>query len=485
MKLTERQKFDLEMTRQLVLGEIPARNARKYPDRDAVVFDGHKMTWCELDERSNRLGNALLNRGIKRGDKIAVFMRNRREIVEIYFAAAKIGAVNVPVNIRLAPREIAHVLKNSESRAVIFEDFYRETVLKIKNELPGIDTFILVEGHADTDMDAYEAALSAADPSRPLVWIDDNDPAFILYTSGTTGLPKGAVMSHKNFTVQSLSVLLELFQGVSRNSTPFPEVLKILLTAPLFHVAAISNLIRFTMLGSTVHVHEFEPRKVLETVQREGIMAMFGVPTMWRMLLDFPDFKQYDVSSLRYTSYGAAPMLPGLMEDLQAAFPNAALAEYFGQTEMAPNVVTMKHQHALRKKGSVGLPLFNVDFRIVDDGMNDVPTGQVGEAVYRGPNMFKGYYKNEAADDEAFFGGWFHSGDLVRCDEEGFVYVVDRKKDMIVSGGENIYSAEIEELLMSHPKIAEAAAVGVPDPKWGRSGQSVRRPQGGPRDDSR
>lgn len=309
----------------------------------------------------------------------------------------------------------------------------------------------------------------AGDSSRPLVWVEDDDPAFILYTSGTTGHPKGAVMTHKNYTVQSLSVLVELFLGVSRNNVPLPPVFKILLTAPLFHVAALSNLVRFSLLGSTIHVHEFEPRKVLETVQREGIMAMFGVPTMWRMLIDYPDFKKYDVSSLRYTSYGAAPVLPGLQEQLLESFPNASLVEYFGQTEMAPNVATMKFQDALRKKGAVGYPVFNVDFRVVDDNMNDVPAGQVGEAVYRGPNMFKGYYKNSEADEEAFEGGWFHSGDLVRRDEEGFVYVVDRKKDMIISGGENIYSAEIEELLMSHPKIAEAAAIGVPDPKWGES----------------
>lgn len=214
-------------------------------------------------------------------------------------------------------------------------------------------------------------------------------------------------------------------------------------------------------------VINFSPLEFLKTVEKEKITFAFLVPAMWRLVLDHPDLKKYDVSSLRVAAYAADITPNSLKERILEAFPNAGLSEAFGQTEMSATTVTMKHQDAMRKEGSVGLPMRSVDIRVVDDSMNDVPRGQVGEIVYRGPGMMKGYYKNPEATREAFSGGWFHSGDLVRQDEEGFVFIVDRKKDMIKSGGENIYSAEVEAVLQSHPAIKEVAVVGIPDPKWG------------------
>lgn len=469
MALTERERFNLEMARQLVLGEIPCRNARKYPEREALVIGDQRITWRQLDQNSNRLGNALMSRGIKRGDKVAVLMRNRHEIIETYFSVAKIGGVSVPINFRLAPREISHMISNSDSKILICESFFRETVERIKPELSSVEKFIVLDGDGIEGCERYADLLAEGDSVRPIVWNDDDDPAFILYTSGTTGLPKGAVMTHKNFVIAALTVGMTIYQSATRNNLPPPQFLTSLMTAPLFHVAAIANILRYAYLGHTVIVHEFETLKVLKTIETEKVTYYFGVPTMWKMLIDHPDFKKYDVSSIRYAYYGAAPMLPGLRERILENFPNAALGETFGQTEMSPVVAAIKHQDAMRKNGSVGEMFFNVDFRIVDDDMNDVPVGEIGEAVYRGGSMFQGYYKNPTADEESFRGGWFHSGDLVRQDEEGFLYVVDRKKDMIISGGENIYSAEIEELLMTHPKIAEAAVIGVPDPKWGEA----------------
>ena len=469
MALTERERFNLEMARQLVLGEIPCRNARKYPERIALVFGEQRIAWGQLDQNTNRLGNALMSRGVKRGDKVAVLMRNRYEIIETYFSVAKIGGVSVPLNFRLAPREISHMIINSDSQILVYESYFQDVVDKIKPDLPHVEKFIVLDGEGSKECERYADLLAEGDSARPMVWNDDDDPSFILYTSGTTGLPKGAVMTHKNFIVAALTVGMTIYQSATRNNLAPPQFLTSLMTAPLFHVAAISNILRYAYLGHTVIVHEFETLKVLKTIETEKVTYYFGVPTMWKMLMDHPDFSKYDVSSIRYAYYGAAPMLPGLRERILENFPNAALGETFGQTEMSPVVAAIKQQDAMRKNGSVGEIFFNVDFRVVDDDMNDVPAGQIGEAVYRGGSMFQGYYKNSAADEEAFRGGWFHSGDLVRQDEEGFLYVVDRKKDMIISGGENIYSAEIEELLMTHPKITEAAVIGVPDPKWGEA----------------
>jgi acyl-CoA synthetase (AMP-forming)/AMP-acid ligase II len=216
-------------------------------------------------------------------------------------------------------------------------------------------------------------------------------------------------------------------------------------------------------------IADFDPVALLKALEAERVTFLFLIPAMWLLVMNHPDFKKYDVSSLRTAAYGADVTPNALKERILECFPNAGLYEAFGQTEMAATTVSMKHQDALRKEGSVGLPLSNVEVRVVDDQMNDVPVGEVGEIVYRGPNMFKCYYKNPVATEEAFCGGWFHSGDMVRQDEEGFIYVKDRKKDMLISGGENIYPAEVEEVLFTHPKILEAAVIGVPDAKWGES----------------
>jgi fatty-acyl-CoA synthase len=238
---------------------------------------------------------------------------------------------------------------------------------------------------------------------------------------------------------------------------------------PFFHIAGILSVVKNMVTLTPMVIEDFDPVRLLKAIEAEGVTYLFLVPAMWLLVLNHPDFKKYDVSSLRTAAYGADITPNALKERILESFPNAGLYEAFGQTEMTATTVFMKHQDALRKEGSVGLPFFNVEVRVVDDRMEDVAVNEVGEIVYRGPGMFKGYYKNPEETKKAFEGGWFHSGDLVRRDEEGFVYVVDRKKDMIISGGENIYSAEIEAMLLTHPKIREAAVIGVPDPKWGEA----------------
>jgi fatty-acyl-CoA synthase len=462
--------FDAAMSRQLLVGEIVARNARKFPDREILIFGERRITCRELEERVNRLANAMLSQGIRKDDKVGILTLNCAEEVEIFFAAAKIGAVNVPINHRLSPREIAYILNNAEAKILFVGSGFVNVLDKMRGDFPLIKEIVGIgqkEGEAYPD---YEKVLASGSPIRPEVWLQDEDDAFIVYTSGTTGRAKGAVLTHKNIIAHSMTLDIEALDSLPRRpDLPRPTQKRWLSIVPLFHVAGVTGTIKNILTTTLTVVRDFDPVGLLSTIQKEGITGMFLAPAMWLMVISHPDFKKYDVSSLRVASYGAAPMPNALKERVLEAFPNAGLSENFGQTEMSPTVVYMKNQDALRKEGSVGYPLFNVEVRIVDHNMNDVPVGAIGEAVYRGPSLFKGYYKNPEANKEAFEGGWFHSGDLVRRDEEGFIYVVDRKKDMIISGGENIYSAEVEAVLYNHPSIQEAAVIGIPDPKWGEA----------------
>ena len=468
--MTDYMGFDAAMSRQLLLGEIVARNARKFPDNEILVFGENRITCGQLDERVNRLANAMLSLGVGKGDKVGTLLANCIEQVEIFFAAAKIGAVNVPLNIRLSSTEIAYILSNSDTKILFAGTGFLDMVEKIQGDLPLIQEIVAVNPKSGTPHRNYEDVLAAGGPIRPEVCLNDEDDAFIIYTSGTTGKAKGAVLSHQNLTVQAMTLNYENALSIPRNpGLPPPSQKKSLSIVPLFHVAGITSTIKTMLAMIPVVVKDYDPVVLLSTIEKERITEIFLVPAMWQMIINHPDFKKYDVTSLRIASYGTAPTPNPLKVRILEAFPNAELSESFGQTEMSPTTTKMRHQDALRKEGSTGLPVFNTEVRVVDDDMNDVPVGAVGEAVYRGPCMFKGYYKNPEANKEAFQGGWFHSGDLVRRDEDGFLYVVDRKKDMIISGGENIYSAEVEEVLYAHPGILETAVVGIPDPKWGET----------------
>ena len=280
----------------------------------------------------------------------------------------------------------------------------------------------------------------------------------ILYTSGTTGKPKGAVLTHKNLCQNGMNMLWEA--GIGLN-------FKQLIVAPLFHIAAMSTLINNCYVEGTSIIHrEFHPVAVLETISKEKINAIFLVPAMWNFLFQVPHLTSFDLRSVQIGITGGAITPVEIKKRIMEHFPNAGLYDAFGQTEMSPVTTCLHPEDTLRKPESVGRPVINVEVRVVDDKMNDVP---VGEIVYRGPTTMKEYYKNPEATEEAFNGGWFHSGDLVKMDEEGFIYIVDRKKDMIISGGENIYPAEIEEVLYTHPDILECAVIGVPDLDWGEN----------------
>ena len=469
--MKEKADFDIEarLSQQLLIGEILARNAFKFPDLEAFVLGGNRLSYNALDMRVNRLANALLAQGIAQGEKIGILMRNRQELLEIFFAAAKIGAVNVPINIRLSPSEIAYIVENSDTKILFMEEAFVPAIEKILDQLDHVEAIFLVGGSDHPACKSYDRFVADVGSDQPRIYVADEDEAFIIYTAGTTGKPKGALLTHKNMVCNALEVAHAMSLSQPRSLNLPPANPKSLVVAPLFHVAGIMNILRTMLQLTTVVLKDFDPVQILQTLESEQITYLFLVPAMWRILLDHPEFEKYDKRTLRSAGYGADIMPNSLKERILEAFPNASLFEAFGQTEMSATAIFMPHQDALRKEGSVGLPLRMASIRVVDDEMNDVATGQVGEIVYRGPTLFKGYYNHPEETDKAFEGGWFHSGDLVKQDEEGFVYIIDRKKDMILSGGENVYSAEVEEVLQECPKIKEAVIVGVPDPKWGQA----------------
>ena len=461
----------LDLSRQLVLGEVLARWARKTPDTEAFVFKDKRYTYSQFNDRVNRLANGLMGLGIEKGDRVAVLFMNCMEILECYFALAKIGAVVVPNNFRFTGRELQYQVDQSDSKALIFSEMFQEVVGSIRPELPKVKHYICVSEKGVEGTIDYERLVQQGSPEEPLVAVEDDDPAFIMYTAGTTGRPKGAVLTHKNQIMLAVNGSIELGLG---------QLGKQLLVFPVFHEAATGFVIIGVFRGATSVILDIPaPENIMTAIQEEKIRSVGLVPALWNWIVNHPNFKDYDLSSLELGTTGAAPMPLELKNKIFEAFPNMRLSEAFGQTETSATGAMAKHEDFLAKEGTVGRPPINLEARVVDDDDNDVPIGEVGEIVYRGPTVMKEYYKMPEATVEAFKGGWFHSGDLVRQDEEGYIYVVDRKKDMIISGGENIYPAEVEEVLYMHPKVLEATVIGVPDPTWGESVKAIVVPKQG------
>ena len=449
----------LRLSKQNLLGELVKRAAHKTPDKEAFIFGDARMTYQQLDDRASHVAGWLQSQGINHDDKVGFVLKNGLPFVEIFFGVALSGGVGVPINFRLAADEMAYIIHHSDSKIVFIDYDYVEMIQSIRERIPQVEKVVVIGGHRSSDMITYDSIFESKPVYVPCEQLSDEDAAMIVYTSGTTGKPKGAVLTHKNLYQNGLNMIWEFSMD-----TRFKQ----LIVAPMFHVAALSTLVNSSLVNGTSVIHrDFDPVAILETIDRERINAIFLVPAMWNFLLQVPNLQDYDLTSMEKCMTGASICPLELKKKIMNHFKNGKIYDIFGQTEMSPCTTCLHPEDSLRKTTSVGKPIINVEVRVVDDEMNDVPVGEVGEIVYRGPNLMKEYYKNPEATKEAFEGGWFHSGDLVRVDEEGFIYVVDRKKDMIISGGENIYPAEVEEVLYSHSDILETAVIGVPDQVWG------------------
>jgi len=438
-----------------------ARHALMQPDATALRHLGRTTTWAELDRRVAALAGGLRRRGVRFGDRVLILMLNRTEFVESFLAANELGAIAVPVNFRMTPREIGFLVTDCDARVMIAESVLAKVATAVRDLEPKLETVIVAGGATDDGVLGYDDVLAEdGDPAAP-VDIPDDSPALIMYTSGTTGRPKGAVLTHANLAGQAMTFLFTNGADIN-NDVGFIGV-------PLFHIAGIGNMIIGLLLGLPTVVYplgDFDPGALLDVLEAEKVTGIFLVPAQWQAVCAEQQANPRALR-LRVLSWGAAPASDTLLRAMSATFPGTQILAAFGQTEMSPVTCMLLGDDALRKLGSVGKVIPTVSARVVDDEMNDVPVGQVGEIVYRAPTLMDGYWNNPQATAEAFTGGWFHSGDLVRQDDEGYIWVVDRKKDMIISGGENIYCAEVENVLASHPAIVEVAVIGRSDQKWG------------------
>lgn len=437
------------------------RHAMMQPDAPALRFVGNTMTWADLRRRVAALAGALSGRGVGFGDRVMILMLNRTEFVESVLAANMIGAIAVPLNFRLTPTEIAVLVEDCVAHVMLTEAALAPVAIGVRNIQPLLSVIVVAGGSSQDSVFGYEDLLNEAGDVHEPVDIPNDSPALIMYTSGTTGRPKGAVLTHANLTGQAMTALYT--SGANINSdVGFVGV-------PLFHIAGIGNMLTGLLLGLPTVIYPlgaFDPGQLLDVLEAEKVTGIFLVPAQWQAVCTEQQARPRDLR-LRVLSWGAAPAPDALLRQMSATFPETQILAAFGQTEMSPVTCMLLGEDAIAKRGSVGRVIPTIAARVVDQNMNDVPVGEVGEIVYRAPTLMSCYWNNPEATAEAFAGGWFHSGDLVRMDSDGYVWVVDRKKDMIISGGENIYCAELENVLASHPDIAEVAVIGRADEKWG------------------
>ncbi|QCB49268.1 long-chain fatty acid--CoA ligase [Rhodococcus sp. PAMC28707] len=429
------------------------RHALMNPDGLALRFLGESTTWHELSDRVASFADVLSRRGVGAGDRVLILMLNRPEYLESVLAINAVGALAVPVNFRMTAPEVAFLADNSGATLLVTDEPLARLAETVAAQSDSVTGTITVG-------EEYERLLVDADHAAP-VDVPDDAPALIMYTSGTTGRPKGAVLTHANMQAQALTCIRALqMHGVGEIG---------FCASPMFHIAALGSLAPSLLLGVPTVIYPvgaFDPAALLDVLESEEVTTLFLVPVQWQAICA-EQTRAPRAVKLRVISWGAAPASDTILKAMSATFPEALNVAVFGQTEMSPITCVLDGADALRKLGSVGHVIATVSARVVDDDMKDVARGEIGEIVYRGPTLMREYWQNPDATADAFGGGWFHSGDLVRQDDEGFVFVVDRKKDMIISGGENIYCAEVENVLFSHPRIREAAVIGRTDGTWG------------------
>jgi long-chain acyl-CoA synthetase len=448
--------------------ELLNRNAKEYPDKTALVFEDKRYTFKQVNQRINSLINALASMGVKKGDRVALLAYNCSQYFEV-FSVIKAGMVCVPLNYRSVARELVYLINNSEANTLILEKEFVNTILPIRNEIPGVNNFICLDAAVE-NMASYEQLLSSFPPDEPTEDVKTDDPSILFYTSGTTGRPKGAVHTHKSLLAEAAAV--------GQNFTPDDIALCVM---PFFHVAGSAvYLFPAFASGATVVIHKkFEETPILETIEKEKVTYICLVPAMIIRLLEHPDLDKYDLSSLRTIVYTGAPMPFEMLKQGVKRF-GKIFVQLLGQTETLNLTILNKEDHNIegsaretRRLESVGRPPKPGQVRIVDEKNKDVAVGEVGEIIARSDRIMKGYWKMPKETAETIKDGWLHTGDLGRMDEDGYIYIVDRRKDMIISGGENIYSREVEEVLYTHPAVQEAAVVGIPDEKWGESVKAV------------
>ena len=452
-----------------VLGDIPRKGARLHGDRECIVFEGSRLTYKELDDRVNRLANYLLSLELDGFKHIAVLAENCPQYVEMYFAAAKAGCVTVPLNFRLARNELIPILKDAEAKVLFFGQGYADTAGEIAREV-GIGILVSIEAPEEGCLN-YEELLANFPATDPEIAVDENQMSILMYTGGTTGRPKGVMLSHRSFMTAMLDLTLTYM--FDKNDTTC-------IILPMFHAAVWPVFCVLIVGGKAAILRRPELDKILELLQEEKCTHIVAVPTIYNWLMEHPDLDKFDLSSLKKMSYGGSPIAPVLLKKMIQKFGNVFWQAY-GLTEASPVLTVLRPEdhvvegppEKVRRLKSVGREHYSPTVRVVREDGSEVAPGEVGEIVGRGKNIMLGYWKMPDKTAETVKDGWLHTGDMGTVDEDGYIYLVDRKHDMIITGGENVYPREVEDALLEQPAIMEVAVVGVPDERWGEAVKAV------------
>jgi long-chain acyl-CoA synthetase len=448
--------------------DILIKTAALFPDQEILISPEKRLTARELLDRTFRLANALLGLGLKKGDKVGVLLTNSCQSVESFDGITAAGMVRVPLNMRNSGREHLYILNNSEARAVIVGEEFTETIGSILPEAKMVTQVLCVSGTSPAPMLSYEDLIAKASPKDPHVEMTDEDIHRLSYTSGTTGQPKGVVQDNRAAMMSVYNVLID---GLNIQPTDV-----VALTSPVTHASGSMIYPHFIRGAKVVILPGFDAQLLLQTIEKERVTTLYLVPTTIIMLLNEPDLQKYDLTSLKTIRYGASPIAPEVLKKAIAAFGNVFIQGY-GLTEGSmPLTLLTKEDHImdgsekkLKRLASVGREVTVAKVRIMDEGGNFLPPGEIGEIVARSDQVMREYWKNPTATAETFRGGWLHTRDMGYQDEDGYLFLVDRKDDMIVSGGFNVYPKEVEDVLYMHPAVLEAAVFGVPHEKWGET----------------
>ncbi|MCG3141325.1 MAG: Long-chain-fatty-acid--CoA ligase FadD13 [Anaerolineae bacterium] len=448
---------------QTNIGLFLAKRARLEPHKVGVIFEGREITYQEWNERANRAANAFVGLGIQPGDRVGVLLMNTPEFLECFFGLAKIGAMVVPLNWRLAPPELAFIANDAGIRALVYGAEYASAVAALRGSISAA-TYVAV-GDAPAGDYSYAALTADASAQEPPTVGAADDPLVIMFTAGTTGTPKGATLTHNNLFYDSCTVAM---------STDWRWNDRVLVALPLFHIGALIYVVINIHIGATtVLMKAFDPMGFLKTLQDHKVNSFLAVPAMLNFMLQVPTLKDFDLSAVRWALCGTAPVPVPLIQAW--AQRGIAIQQVYGLTECSGGAAVLSSERALEKVGSTGLPMFHTDIRVVNLDGNDTQPEEIGEIIIRGPHVMREYWQNPQATAATVREGWLYTGDLGKLDAEGYLYIVERKRDLIISGGENIYPAEVENVLVAMPQIAEVAVIGIPDADWGEAVCAVAR----------